>query len=367
MAAIFFLKYGGVAFIAIAASGMIYLSYILANLAILQARRRGFFERREVPFSLGRWGMLVNILALVWGGSMLINFMWHRVATNPKPEETDGVLDFSIDFLNKIPILWSVLGAVLILGAIYYGARSSKIPSPVRSRTRRRPRAGSQADDPSAAAPPRPGAGPGQGVPRRGTDAHVSTTAKPPAAVLLPAGLEELLGPPESPPEPLGGGITNHNLRAALRRPRRRRAPGGQGHGAARDRPRVRARGDRRAAAAVGVGPEVIAYLDDPPTLVTEFLPGRVMTQADLGKPDMIAEVAVTLWEVHGMRPLRNRFSAWDVVDLYARTAAERGGGVAGHVRRPARAARGGSRPRSTRRTPSTRRCRATTTCCRPT
>ena len=41
---------------------------------------------------------------------MLINFMWHRVATNPKPEETDGLLDFGIDFLNKIPILWSVLG-----------------------------------------------------------------------------------------------------------------------------------------------------------------------------------------------------------------------------------------------------------------
>ena len=47
MAAIFFLKYGGVAFIAIAASGMIYLSYILANLAILQARRRGFFAQRH--------------------------------------------------------------------------------------------------------------------------------------------------------------------------------------------------------------------------------------------------------------------------------------------------------------------------------
>jgi amino acid transporter len=133
MAAIFFLRYGGVAFIAIAASGMIYLSYILANLAILQARRRGFFERRDVPFSLGRWGMLVNILALVWGCSMLVNFMWHRVATNPKPDETDGLLDFNIEFLNKIPIQWSVLGAVLILGAIYYGARHSRIPSPVQS------------------------------------------------------------------------------------------------------------------------------------------------------------------------------------------------------------------------------------------
>jgi len=55
-----------------------------------------------------------------------------------------------------------------------------------------------------------------------------------------------------------------------------------------------------------------------------------VLTRADLGKPDVIAEVAVALWDVHGMRPLRNRFSAWDVVDRYATVAAERGGGAPG-------------------------------------
>ena len=129
MAGFFFLKYAGVAFIAIAASGMIYVSYLLANIAILQARRRGFFDQ-NMGFSLGRWGMLVNIMALVWGGAMLINFMWHRVATNPKPDETDGLLDFNIDFLNKIPIQWSVLGGVLIAGAIVYGVGHSRIPSP---------------------------------------------------------------------------------------------------------------------------------------------------------------------------------------------------------------------------------------------
>ena len=130
MAAIFFLKYAGVALLAIGASGMIYISYILANLAILQARRRGFFERRDVPFSLGRWGMTINILALVWGGSMLVNFMWPRVETNPKPEETDGLLDFGIEFINKLPIQWSVIGTVVLLGAIYYGVRGSHIPNP---------------------------------------------------------------------------------------------------------------------------------------------------------------------------------------------------------------------------------------------
>lgn len=128
MAGLFLLKYAGVAFIAIAASGMIYISYLLANIAILRARRRGYFDR-DTGFSLGRWGTLVNVLALVWGGAMLVNFMWHRVATNPKPNETDGLLEFG-GFIDKIPIQWSVLAAVLILGAVYYAAARSRIPSP---------------------------------------------------------------------------------------------------------------------------------------------------------------------------------------------------------------------------------------------
>src|SRR3954454_25188417 len=129
MAALFLLKYAGVAYIAIAASGMIYLSYLLANIAILRARRRGRFAR-NMGFSLGRWGTLVNVLAIAWGASMLVNFLWHRVATNPTPNETDGALSFGIDFLNDIPILWLVFGGVLILGAIVYAIGGSKIPSP---------------------------------------------------------------------------------------------------------------------------------------------------------------------------------------------------------------------------------------------
>jgi amino acid transporter len=130
MGGLFLLKYAGVAYIAIAASGMIYIAYILANLAILQARRRGFFDK-PAPFSLGRWGMLVNVLALVWGVSMLVNFMWHRVATNPKPEETDGLLDFGIGFIDGLPIQWSVIGTVVLLGAVYYLINRDRIPSPL--------------------------------------------------------------------------------------------------------------------------------------------------------------------------------------------------------------------------------------------
>ena len=60
---------------------MIYLSYFLGNLAVLFARFRGW-PTEATPFKLGGWGTIVNVLALVWGVSMLINFLWPR---RPRP------------------------------------------------------------------------------------------------------------------------------------------------------------------------------------------------------------------------------------------------------------------------------------------
>jgi amino acid transporter len=119
LAAVPFLKYAGVGIIAIAATGMIYLSYFLGNIVILRARARGW-PKTSAPFSLGRWGMLVNILGLVYGGAMLINIAWPRVASNPEPVQTGGLLSFGIGFLNHIPILWTVAIGIALIGAIYY-------------------------------------------------------------------------------------------------------------------------------------------------------------------------------------------------------------------------------------------------------
>jgi thiamine kinase-like enzyme len=159
------------------------------------------------------------------------------------------------------------------------------------------------------------------------------------ASVLLPVGLEALLGPPETEPQALGGGITNHNLRVRY---------GGRDvvvRLAGKDTAllgidRDCERKATAAAATAGVGPEVVAFLREPECLVTAFIPGRTLVRSDLGRPDMIAEVAVGLWEVHGGPPIPNRFSAWDVVDRYAATAAARGGaapGVFGDLRECAR------------------------------
>ncbi len=98
---------------------MIYLSYFLGNIVIMRARARGW-PRAKAPFRLGRWGLLVNVVALLFGWAMLVNFAWPRAASNPKPEQTGGLLSFGLDFLNKIPILWTVVIVITLIGAIYY-------------------------------------------------------------------------------------------------------------------------------------------------------------------------------------------------------------------------------------------------------
>ncbi|HVA52085.1 MAG TPA: amino acid permease [Acidimicrobiales bacterium] len=130
VAAIPMLKYAGAGIVAIAATAMIYLSYFLGNVAILYARSHGW-PKAHAPFRLGRWGMLVNVLALAWGGAMLVNFAWPRAASNPEPNQTGGLLDLGLHWLNKIPILYTVLAFVLIVGTLYYAASARRHAAPV--------------------------------------------------------------------------------------------------------------------------------------------------------------------------------------------------------------------------------------------
>ena len=102
LAAIPFLKYSGAATIAIAATGMIYLSYFLGNIVIMRARVRGW-PKVSAPFRLGRWGLLVNVVALLYGGAMLVNFAWPRAASNPKPEQTGGLLELRAQLPEQDP------------------------------------------------------------------------------------------------------------------------------------------------------------------------------------------------------------------------------------------------------------------------
>ena len=121
--------YAGAATIAIGATGMIYLSYILGNIAILLARLRGW-PKDSSPFRLGQWGTIVNILGLLWGVAMEINFLWPRDATvggqNPPLSALPKIT--VPDFLSNIPVYEFTLGVIILVGLVYWAVAQRKAP-----------------------------------------------------------------------------------------------------------------------------------------------------------------------------------------------------------------------------------------------
>ncbi len=56
---------------------LVYLAYLLVTVPMLLARLRGDWEP-GTSFSLGRWGLPVNIAAVAWGTAFAINLGWPR-------------------------------------------------------------------------------------------------------------------------------------------------------------------------------------------------------------------------------------------------------------------------------------------------
>jgi len=113
------LQFAGAGIVAIAATGMIYLSYLTGNFALLRARLRGW-PKSKAPFSLGRWGLPLTVLGIAWGGGMLVNFAWPRIQSNPTPIQTGKALNFHWHWLNDRPVLWTVAVFIAVVGAVYF-------------------------------------------------------------------------------------------------------------------------------------------------------------------------------------------------------------------------------------------------------
>ncbi|MCJ1676579.1 amino acid permease [Streptomyces sp. APSN-46.1] len=85
---------------------MVYVAYLLVTGPMLVARLRGRWRPAEGKFSLGRWGLPVNIIAVVWGAAMTLNLIWPRSAV----------------YNAAAPYHWYLRwGAVLFVGAIALG------------------------------------------------------------------------------------------------------------------------------------------------------------------------------------------------------------------------------------------------------
>ena len=115
------LYYTGAGLIAIGATGMIYLSYILGNIAILLARLKGW-PKDPAPFRLGQWGLWVNILGLIWGVAMEINFLWPRnlAVGNQNPPVSSLPNLPNLGPIGSIPLFEATLAVILIVGFVYW-------------------------------------------------------------------------------------------------------------------------------------------------------------------------------------------------------------------------------------------------------
>jgi thiamine kinase-like enzyme len=124
--------------------------------------------------------------------------------------------------------------------------------------------------------------------------------------------------------EPLGGGITNRNFKVSFDGEAYVLRIGGK------DTELLGI--DRRAehaaalaAAAVGTGPEVVAFLEDEGALVTRFVEGRLVSAEEIRSPQAIARVVAVLKPFHEGGAIPSRFDSFQVVKTYAATATERG------------------------------------------
>jgi len=68
---------------------MIYLAYLMVTGPMLKKRLQGQWPPADLGaggyFTMGRWGMLVNIVAVVWGLGMALNLAWPREAVYGAP------------------------------------------------------------------------------------------------------------------------------------------------------------------------------------------------------------------------------------------------------------------------------------------
>jgi thiamine kinase-like enzyme len=122
--------------------------------------------------------------------------------------------------------------------------------------------------------------------------------------------------------EPLGGGITNHNFKVvAGSETYVLRIAGADTELLGIDRTAEHAAA--RTAADLGVGPEVVDFVDG--SLVTRFVRGHPVAPDEMQEPETLREVAAILRRVHEGPAFPARFDSFRVVEAYRETALAHG------------------------------------------
>jgi thiamine kinase-like enzyme len=121
--------------------------------------------------------------------------------------------------------------------------------------------------------------------------------------------------------EPLGGGITNRNFKVVVDNEAFVLRIGGKGTsllGIDRNAEYEAS----RAAASLGIGPEVVGFLEPEGYLVTRFIEGEPV---DVHAEGVVRQIGRVLRRLHGGPAIPGRFNSFRVVERYRQTALEHG------------------------------------------
>jgi len=96
---------------------MIYLAYLMVTGPMLLKRLRGHWPPADLAaggyFTMGRWGLLVNVIAVLWGAGMALNLAWPREAIYGTPwYNTWGAFAYT--------------GVILGAGLLWYGLKGRR-------------------------------------------------------------------------------------------------------------------------------------------------------------------------------------------------------------------------------------------------
>ena len=127
--------------------------------------------------------------------------------------------------------------------------------------------------------------------------------------------------------EILGGGITNHNLKVDVGGERFVLRVAGKGANLL-GIDRVVELAATEAAAALGIGPEVVQFVEPEGWLVTRFIEGEIPSPERMREPETLHRVAAALRAFHDGPEIPGTFDSFRVVEIYRRTSLDRGGSV---------------------------------------
>jgi thiamine kinase-like enzyme len=124
--------------------------------------------------------------------------------------------------------------------------------------------------------------------------------------------------------EVLGGGLTNRNLLIAVGAERFvLRLPGNETELLGIDR-RIE-RDANQQAAALGIAPDVIAFLEPEGCLVTRFVPGVALASVELAQPERLLAICRAVRAFHESKPLGRTFDCFRVAGEHRDAAVARG------------------------------------------